>query len=812
MKKHILVLSLILLNIYAFAQESFNQKFLEANTLMEESMFNIALPIWLDLYSQQPENHNVNYKIGVCYLNSGNEKKKALPYLKKAAENSTANYDPFNSAEKKSPNETQFFLARAQHINYNLDEAMENYTKFKERISKKHYLINEVDHYTKQCQFAKEAIAKPVNIEVVNLGSLINSIYPDYSPVLSLDESTIYFTSRRLRKDSSNYFIKDINDGMYYDDIYVSHNYDGSWTEPELLSINTEGHEATINVSVDGQTLFIYKDDNGDGNLYYSSSNNEEWNTPVLLGSDINSKSQETHVAISPDENTLYFVSDRKGGLGKQDIYFCNKLPNGEWAKAQNIGSVINTPYDEDGVFIHPDGKTLYFSSHGHSSIGGYDIFYSTKNEDGTWSTPINLGYPVNSTDDDVFFVTSADGKRGYYSSFQEKGYGEKDIYMISMTDAEEKPLTLLTGRIRVLGETETPADAQIVITNNLDGSLIGIFKPRKKDGKFSIILEPNIDYHIEYMAMGFKQTEDLYVPPVSAFTEINRGIELQDVVFGENKDALTYLKGLVEYKKIMSSGTKISLLDENDKLIESTKTDDKGQFTFKNLKPDEYYLIRLDEVNSDFADNAKVYVLNEKGEKVMLAVKKSKNRRLFKALPSSETNKLALLEEKDTELVQKDTKEPKKVKEKEIKEPREVKEKEVREIKETATSNVVIASYQEFMNYNIKELNTADAKFVELVEKAKAQINASKKIVVEIESSASKVPTKTYGSNEELAKFRGEEAKKMLSKHFTENGIAIENVTFKKIKSLVQGPKYKGDPENKETYEKYQYVKISVK
>ncbi|MBE7441819.1 MAG: PD40 domain-containing protein [Flavobacteriales bacterium] len=803
MKKFTLLLTVLLVQLYSYAQDSFNQKFLEANTLMEESMFNIALPIWLDLSTQQPDNHNVNYKIGVCYLNSGNEKKKALDYLKKAAENTTANYDPFSSSEKKAPNETQFFLARAYHINYNLDLAAENYTKFKEKISKKHYLFNEVDHYIKQCENAKLAIAKPVNIDVINLGKSINTEFADYSPVMSLDESTIYFTSRRLRKDSSNYFIKDVNDGMHYEDIYVSHNYDGAWSEPELLSINTEGHEATINVSVDGQTLFIYKDDNGNGNLYYSSINNEEWTTPTLLGSDINSDAHESHVSISPDENILYFVSDRKGGLGGQDIYFCNKLPNGEWAKAQNIGSVINTPYDEDGVFIHPDGKTIYFSSHGHSSIGGYDIFYSIKNEeDGTWSTPINLGYPVNSTDDDVFFVTSADGKRGYYSSIQEKGFGEKDIYQISMTDAAEKPLTLLTGHLKVIGETETPADAQIVITNNLDGSLIGIFKPRKKDGKFSIILEPNIDYHIEYLAMGFKKTEDLFVPPVSAFTEINRGIELQDVIFGDDKNALTYLKGMVEYKKLLASGTKISLLDENDKVIESTKTDEKGQFTFKNLKPEEYYLVRLDEVNNDFADNAKVYVLNDKGEKVMLAVKKSKNRRLFKAMPNSEINKLPLIEEKDTETITKtDEKEPK-----EPKETKEVKDKG------TSSNTTLIASYQEFFNYNIKEINTSDAKLIELVEKAKIQFNDSKKIVIEIEASASKVPTKTFGSNEELAKYRGEEAKKLLLKLFTDKGITSESVTFKKIKSLVQGPKYKGDPENKETYEKYQYVKINLK
>lgn len=793
MKKLILLFLLSLSLNLIFAQDSFNQKFLEANTLMEENSYNVALPIWLELSMEQPDNCNVNYKIGVCYIHSANEKKKSLDYLAKAIERTTNNYDPFSSSEEKSPVETYFYLARAYHLNYELDKALETYNAFKEKISKKHYLFEEVDHHIQQCNNAKEAVANPVNIVVNNMGNKINSEYPEYSPVLSLDESTIFFTSRRLRADSSNYFIKDINDGMYYEDIYVSYNIDGAWTEPELLNINTEGHEATVNLSADGQTLFIFKDDNGNGNLYSSTLVDDEWTAPVLLGSDINLESHETHVAISPDNNILLFVSDRKGGIGGQDIYMCKKLPTGEWAKAQNLGPAINTKYDEDGIFIHPDGKTIYFSSKGHKSIGGFDIFYSELDEESqTWGTPINLGYPVNSTDDDVFFVTSADGKRGYYSSFQEKGFGEKDIYMISMTDAQEKPLTLLTGHLKVIGESETPQDAQIVITDNATGDLVGIFKPRKRDGKFSIILEPNGDYHIVYSALTFKQEEDLYVPPVSAFTEINRGIELQDVIFGEpkenvvneNTDALTYVKGYIEYKKLLAAGTKISLLDENDKVVESTVSDKKGQFTFKNLNPNEYYLVRLDEVDDDFVDNAKVYLLNDKGEKIMLAVKKDKNRRLFKALPVEEFNKLPLLDENDSEVMASN---------------------------KTNDSKEVLATYQEFFNYNVKAINTSAAKFTTLLDKA-LEKSKSGNVVIEIEASASRVPTKTFKTNKNLAENRAEEAKKAVLNALTQKGISKEKISFKKAKSLVQGPKYKGDFENKDVYEKYQYVIITLK
>ncbi|MDB4534722.1 hypothetical protein N9242_07610, partial [Vicingaceae bacterium] len=533
MKKIVLILTFTFALINLNAQDSFSEKFLEANTLIEESQFNLALSIWLKLQLEQPENHNVNYKVGLCYLKSANNKDKALPYLLTASKSITKNYDPFSSSEKKAPVETHFYLAKAYHLSSQLDSAVSGYTTFKNSISKKHYLFNDVDHHLKQCEYAKIAIANPKKIKVNNMGSLINSSFPDYSPVLSIDESTIYFTSRRLRKDSSNYYSKDEFDGQHYEDIYVSYNYDGVWSEPELINISTEDHDAVVNISTDGQTLFVYKDDLGDGNIYTSTLDGEQWSSLVKLGSDINEKSRETHAHTTPDGNTLFFVSDRDGGLGGQDIYICKKLPNGQWAKAQNLGEIINTPYDEDGIFIHPDGKTMYFSSNGHSSIGGYDIFSSSIDENGVWSKPENLGYPVNSTDDDVFFVTSADGKRGYYSSFKGNGYGEKDIYQISLEDSKAIPVTLLTGFIKVKGKSECPENSLVTVTDNSTGELVGEYRPRRKDCKFSIILNPGNDYHIVYAADEFKQEEDLYIPPVSAYQEINRGIDLEDVVFG---------------------------------------------------------------------------------------------------------------------------------------------------------------------------------------------------------------------------------------------------------------------------------------
>jgi hypothetical protein len=792
----IITFSFALINLNA-QDESFRQSFLEANTLMEEKQYNVALPIWLNLQTEQPANFNVNYKVGVCYIYSANNKAKALNYLVKAVQNTTKNYDPFSSSEKKSPIESYFYLARAYHINYELDNAMLNYNSFKEKISKKHYLFNEVDHHLEQCKNAKIAVANPVNIKVSNMGLLINSPLADYSPVLSIDESTIYFTSRRIRKDSSNYYIKDIEDGQHYEDIYVSYNYDGVWTEPQLIGINTEGHDAVINISSDGQTLFLYKDDGGDGNIYASNLEDGEWATPYKLSSDINLESFESHAHISPDGNFLYFVSNRDKGIGGKDIYMCKKLPNGEWAQAQNLGDIINTPYDEDGVFIHPDGKTMYFSSKGHSSIGGFDIFYCIKDDAGNWSKPVNMGYPVNSTDNDVFFVTSADGKRGYYSSFQEKGYGDKDIYKISLEDADAKPLTLLTGYIKVIGRPELPSDAVVTVINNETEERERIYKPRKKDGKFSIILEPGNEYHIVYSAAGFSQEEDLYIPPISSYQEINRGINLDDVVFGDSKDttktkdkpdefAYNNSDDLAKLKDVINK-LNAQIAGLNEQLAQSLKNNDIDPVD--NSKDPKW---NYDE-NSDLEKlKAVINTLNEQIEELKLQLANSQKSDNL----STNSDRVAALEAIISDL-----------------------KNQIDNLSKTNNVNTnytpngnVVASYQQYFNYNNKSINTSDTKYTDMVNKAVELSRSAGKVTVEIESSASHVPTKTYGTNVNLASKRANDAKENIIKSLVNKGVKKENIIIKNLNSNVSGPKYNSDYNNTSVYEKYQFVTIKIK
>ncbi len=761
MKKYFLLNALFFISIYTFSQDKFREQFYEANTMMEERYYDAALPIWLKLLEQQPDNYNINYKIGACYINTGNQKKKALQYLEKAIQNTTNNYDLFSHTEKKSPVETHYYFARALHLNMEFDKAIEHYQNFKTYITKKHYLWDETDMEIKRTEYAKIAVANPVNLKVQNLGNKINSIYPEYSPVISIDESIIYFTSRRIRPDSSNANIIDEEDGMYFEDIYVSYFEKGEWQEPELLTLNSMDHEATLNITTDGNTLLVYKDDNGNGELYKSFFDGEIWNTPEKLSSNVNSAAYETHAALSPDNNILYFVSDRKGGLGGKDIYMCKKLPTGEWALAQNLGPNINTKYDEDGIFLHPDGKTLYFSSRGHTSIGGFDIFFSELQEDGSWSTPKNIGYPVNSTDDDIFFVTSLDGRRAYYSSFQDGGYGEKDLYVITLMDAPEKSLTLLTGIITVIGMDKLPEDALITITNNETGELVGKYKPRARDGRFSIILQPGNDYHIKYEAAGFSEEEDLYIPPASAYQEIDKAIGLKPVVFGNlpNKDK--------------DSGKDVTVKDKD---------------TNKDKNSGKDVAVKDKDTNKD-KDSGKDVAVKDKD------TNKDKDSGKDVAVKDKDTNK------------DKDSGKDVAVKDKDTNKDKDL-GKDVVNNKEVDKTKV---NFEKFFGYNVKDINKSDKLYAEFINNLVRIIERDGSVKINIESSASKVPTKTFVTNENLAEKRALEAKLLLFISLKEKGVKSDQVIMNNIVHLVQGPEYTNDPSNHKKYQKFQYVKLSI-
>jgi outer membrane protein OmpA-like peptidoglycan-associated protein len=571
----------------------------EAQKHFNNQEYAVALEEFKEVLKLDPTNANVQYKIGLCYINLKNDLPAAIAALEFAAQNiTTGAYDEVSIKEKKAPVFANLELAKAYHLNYQFDEAVLTYDKFKAELGKDAEDIPLIDHYIAQCAYAKLLIANPVELIVSNFGPNINGKFKDFAPVLSADEKTLLYTSRRFGSTQDAATNKDtlMTDGNYYEDIYMStKDVKGSWTTPKnLTTINSPWNEATIALSVDGQQVLFTSDrekvgsdkGKGNGDIYISKLNGDQWSTPEIFPYPINTKYQEPDACFNVDGSVLYFVSDRPGGLGGFDIYYVKRLPNGEWSYPENLGPKINSIYDDRAPFMHPDGVTLFFSSEGHQSMGGFDVFQAMQNEDGSWGDAENIGYPINTTGNDVCYVTSPDGKRAYYASYREEGYGSYDIYMISLPTPPEKQLTVFSGNLTLEGENSiVPNGAQIVVTDNETNQIVGIYKPNSKTGKYLFILPPGKNYNITYEAEGvlFK-SENLIVPENSQFSTINNDIKLPAIKAGENivlnnifyefdKDVLTP-ESKVELEKL----TRLLLNNPGLKVELQGHTDSKGQ------------------------------------------------------------------------------------------------------------------------------------------------------------------------------------------------------------------------------------------
>lgn len=347
----------------------------------------------------------------------------------------------------------EYWIGKSYQMGLNFDKAMDYYNRYKQRLQKRSNYqgrdkvdLVTVDRSIYECDNGKEFVAHPGNFSIVNIGREINSEYEDYAPVLNGDETEIIFTSRR-REDNLNENV--FEDNKPFEDIFTSKKVGGLWQRATNIGavVNTPYHNSNLALSKDGNTLFIYNDDNG-GDIYSSERGpNNQWGPPVPLPGIINSSFNEKSISISTDERTLYFASDRPGGFGGIDIYRATLDSKGQWSNVRNLGPKINTEYDEEGPFIDQDDVTLYFSSKGHKGMGGHDIFKAVLDpKTNEWSEPDNLGYPINTPDDDVYFVSSVDGKRAYYSSVREDGMGYTDIYVITIPEGLKNIEPLLTS------------------------------------------------------------------------------------------------------------------------------------------------------------------------------------------------------------------------------------------------------------------------------------------------------------------------------------------------------------------------------
>jgi len=463
----------------------------EADSYFDYQDYGNALPIYQEFYQHDSANSNLNYRIGVCLFNIRKYKEKALPYLEKAA--------------KGNVNEAFHYLGLSYHLAYRFEDALNAYQRYRSFSGFKEFDNEEIDQLIANTKNAMEMIKNPVKVDIENIGNTINSSYPDYVPVISADESVLIFTSRR---PGSTGGLLDPH-GDYYEDVYISHKENGNWSSPVGIgsNINTSSHDACVSLAAGGEKLIIYRNNKEltGGDLYMSSFDGKDWTIPEKLSPEINTKkSLQPSACISADDHTLYFSSNRKGGYGGKDLYKVVRLPNGEWSKAVNLGPAINTPYDEDAPFIHPDGKTLYFSSKGHKNMGDYDIFKTALQDDGSWSAPENLGYPINTVDDDIYFVLSTNGKRGYYSSNRNGGYGDVDIYVINFPD-ESFDLSVVKGSVVSSDIKVKPLIATITLLDPANNKQQGSYNTNPLTGKFLLVAQSGKKYIMLVQSPGYQ-------------------------------------------------------------------------------------------------------------------------------------------------------------------------------------------------------------------------------------------------------------------------------------------------------------------
>ncbi|MBL4658304.1 MAG: PD40 domain-containing protein, partial [Flavobacteriales bacterium] len=592
-----------------------------------------ALPLFVKLNSRYPGTNAYKYYAGICYLKKTDEQEKAISYLEGAY-----------SRDPRLP-DILFYLGRAYMVTYQFDEAIGYYKLALDNKKTSTVYKEEIPRLIEQCGNAKVLASKNIEEKLVleNIGPPVNTEYDEYVPLVSHDESVMIYTykGKRSRGGLINIYGEADPDGMFYEDIFGAYRLGNKWLDPDGLGsrINSNYHDASIALAPDGRSMFIYKDQRG-GDIYISRLIKNTWITPTPIMGEVNTKSYEGHASITVDERVMFFVSDRPGGFGGMDIYQATRQDDETWGNITNLGPTINTPYDEDAPFIHSNNILLYFSSKGHNSMGGYDIFFSTY-ENKAWTAPHNIGPPVNTPNDDNFYVVSANGERAYFSSARAGGYGGQDIYVVRPGVFGKKPvLALIKGIVENNGRA---LEATIQVTNTTTNEAYGKYKSNAATGNYLIALPPGYDYKLDFILKDkVLHSENVDVTGLGVFVEVAQNFELASK---KNPfiDSTNILQGLLSEKiaeieiakaelaleselqdTILDTTpeeiAKLYLLDASGDVIMTSLKDTLGQFNFTGEVMKDEYSMLFDSKMSDIDEEIIVLITDADGNEKLIA------------------------------------------------------------------------------------------------------------------------------------------------------------------------------------------------
>jgi outer membrane protein OmpA-like peptidoglycan-associated protein/tetratricopeptide (TPR) repeat protein len=515
-----------------------------------ELFFVKALALYEKAYAFNPNSAELNFKMGVCHIHS-TSKVKSIPYFKKAYElNPTV--DPFMN----------YYMGLINQFERNFKEAITFYDKFEEEYRKADDFSKFVEQRKIECKSAIALMDQPIRAWIDHVPSL-SSEFDDFAPSISMDGAEIIFTSNKPNSHQPNEV------GIYDNDIYSATYENGKWSKPQALKggINTAGDDISNNLFFDGTKMLMSKNNaEGNSDIYESFLRGDTWSDPVSFSRDVNLRSNERYAAYDFNDRAIYFAKDKEGGKNGYDIMMSGvkvKRDRSYGLPRQEQG--VSSQFNDGPVYMHPDGKTMYFASEGFNSMGGYDIFYSKKEQGGGWGKPVNMGYPINTPYDDLFFAATVNGKFAFITSNREGGKGGYDIYKVTFWGDEKTPaLTTedfllasvaqpiqapeLVGEVKVTSMaeltvfkgktidalTKKAVEAVIEITDNGSGKVIESFTSNSATGKFLLSLNTGANYGITVKSDGYLfHSENFDIPDGSAYNLINKTIELKNIKVG---------------------------------------------------------------------------------------------------------------------------------------------------------------------------------------------------------------------------------------------------------------------------------------
>lgn len=506
------------------SEKQLKQVFNDAEYFLLSEDYKQALSSYLLLYTEMPENANVNYRIGWCYININGRKDRAIPYLEFAVQHISTSYTEGSFKETKAPYHSLFLLASAYHINNQFNKAIESYESYKEYLRVRDvYTIDYVNKQIESCEYARNAMLEPLRVKTVLQDEVVPQRLPNLNAIVSLDNQVmVYLTEEK-----------------FYDAVWaVRKTEDENWGIPYNITaeVGSDGDCYPVSLSPDGSELYLVMMNNYGADIYLSRYEEGKWKLMEKLDKPINTnRFWETHACMAGDGKTLYFTSNRKGGFGGMDIYKSIRQEDGSWSNPVNLGNSINTPYSEETPFITADDKVLYFSSKGHEGMGGYDIYKSELQENGSWSVPINLSYPLNTTDDNLFFFPLEEGKKFLYSGLVLHNDKPDAVKIVIIDPPIEIPTLNLTGKL-IPEDGDVLSDKTLMLLVNMETGKADTIHANPKSNSFKIEVQPG-NYSLLTHSEGYAKNEKiLSIPNNYPRSELRVNIPLKpdEVASGE--------------------------------------------------------------------------------------------------------------------------------------------------------------------------------------------------------------------------------------------------------------------------------------